>query len=225
MGAINSTVPVLQAEVSPKASRGRFVCAQLSVLNLGIFLACQSQEPEGAANIPDWVGYGFSSVTGSKAWRIPVAMQAIFIIPILVLVIIIPESPRWLASHGRSQESLEVLARLSGSSIDNPDILEQHDEIMLAVNLQQRIGSGSWKELVQEDDLKSRRRFLIACAIQGMSSECVTCAMLTLAAFQQLGGSKYRPVAHAMTDRQSTPSSTTQVTCFWLLDSRHTVLL
>lgn len=28
------------AEVSPKASRGRYVAAQLSMLNLGIFLAC-----------------------------------------------------------------------------------------------------------------------------------------------------------------------------------------
>lgn len=59
MGLINSTAPVLQSEVSPKASRGRCesrgsggchlaqltrgtcadVCAQLSTLNLGIFLA------------------------------------------------------------------------------------------------------------------------------------------------------------------------------------------
>ena len=39
MGAINSTAPVLQAEVSPKASRGRYVCAQLSTLNFGIFLS------------------------------------------------------------------------------------------------------------------------------------------------------------------------------------------
>lgn len=35
MGFINSTVPVLQAEFSPKASRGRYVCAQLSTLNFG----------------------------------------------------------------------------------------------------------------------------------------------------------------------------------------------
>jgi hypothetical protein len=41
MGAINSTCPVLMAEVSPKASRGRYVAAQLSMLNLGIFLACK----------------------------------------------------------------------------------------------------------------------------------------------------------------------------------------
>lgn len=41
MGAINPTCPVLMAEVSPKASRGRYVAAQLSMLNLGIFLACE----------------------------------------------------------------------------------------------------------------------------------------------------------------------------------------
>jgi len=35
MGFVNSTVPVIQAEFSPKASRGRFVCMQLSTLNFG----------------------------------------------------------------------------------------------------------------------------------------------------------------------------------------------
>lgn len=35
MGFISSTGPVMQAEFSPKASRGMFVCAQLSTLNFG----------------------------------------------------------------------------------------------------------------------------------------------------------------------------------------------
>lgn len=35
MGFINSTAPVLQSEFSPKAARGRYVCAQLSTLNFG----------------------------------------------------------------------------------------------------------------------------------------------------------------------------------------------
>lgn len=39
MGMLNSTAPVLQAEVSPKATRGRYVCAQLSALNFGIMLS------------------------------------------------------------------------------------------------------------------------------------------------------------------------------------------
>ncbi|WWC64932.1 uncharacterized protein I303_107546 [Kwoniella dejecticola CBS 10117] len=160
MGFLNSTMPVLQSEVSPKASRGRFVCFQLSLLNLGIMIAY-------------WTGYGFAFVDGSKAWRIPVAMQAIFIVPILVLVLIVPESPRWLASHGRAQESLEVLSRLQGKPIDHSDVVAQHQEIQRAVEIEESLGSGKWSDLLHEDDLKSRRRLIIACAIQF---------------FQQIGG-------------------------------------
>ncbi|KAK1924568.1 general substrate transporter [Papiliotrema laurentii] len=160
MGFINSTVPVLQAEVSPKKARGRFACFQLSLLNCGIFVAY-------------WVGYGFTPMSGSKAWRIPVALQAVFIIPIIVLVFVVPESPRWLASHGRGNECLEVLARLQGKPTSHQDVMIQHKEIIDAVTLEQSIGSGTWADLLKEDEIKSRRRLLIACSIQF---------------FQQIGG-------------------------------------
>jgi len=139
--------------VSPKASRGRFVCFQLSLLNCGIFIAY-------------WVGYGFSTITGTKAWRIPVALQAIFILPIIILVFLVPESPRWLAAHGRPEESLSVIARIQGKSEDHPDVLEQHREIQDAVSLEQAVGSGKWSDLLKEDKICSRRRLLIACSIQ-----------------------------------------------------------
>jgi len=105
-------------------------------------------------------------MTGSKAWRIPVAMQAIFIIPIIALVFIVPESPRWLASHGRAEESLVILGRLQGKPITHQDVLLQHQEIQDAVAHEVAIGSGSWSDLLKEDKIKSRRRLLIACSIQ-----------------------------------------------------------
>ncbi|KAK8844532.1 hypothetical protein IAR55_006379 [Kwoniella newhampshirensis] len=160
MGFINSTVPVLQSEVSPKATRGRFVCFQLSLLNAGIMLAY-------------WVGYGFTPMTGSKAWRIPVALQCVFIVPIIALLFFVPESPRWLAAHGRTEESLDVLARLQGKSASHADVLAQHTEICHAVELENSIGSGTWRDLLKEDEIKSRRRLVIACSIQF---------------FQQIGG-------------------------------------
>ncbi|WVF69426.1 hypothetical protein IAT40_004203 [Kwoniella sp. CBS 6097] len=160
MGFLNSTMPVLQSEVSPKSSRGRFVCFQLSLLNFGIMTAY-------------WTGYGFAYVTGSKAWRIPVALQAIFIIPILAIALCIPESPRWLAAHGRAAESLDVLSRLHGKPTDHADVVAQHMEIQNAVQVETSLGSGKWSDLLHEDELKTRRRLLIACAIQF---------------FQQIGG-------------------------------------
>ncbi|WVQ98396.1 hypothetical protein IAU59_005519 [Kwoniella sp. CBS 9459] len=160
MGLLNSTMPVLQSEVSPKASRGRFVCFQLSLLNFGIMTSY-------------WTGYGFAYVTGSKAWRIPVALQAVFIIPIFAIALFIPESPRWLAAHGRAEESLDVLARLHGKPADHADVVAQHMEIQNAVQVEASMGSGKWSDLLHEDELKTRRRLFIACAIQF---------------FQQIGG-------------------------------------
>ncbi|PMD53232.1 general substrate transporter [Hyaloscypha bicolor E] len=159
MGAINSTVPVLQAEFSPKATRGIFVCAQLSTLNFGIFFVY-------------WIDYAFSTHTSSFAWRIPTILQCIFLVPMLLILLIIPESPRWLAAHDRPDECLKVLQRLRGAH-DEAAVQRLHGEILQTVAYEASIGAGSWKDLLKNDNIKSQKRLLIACGIQ---------------AFQQLGG-------------------------------------
>lgn len=87
MGFINSTVPVMQAEFSPKATRGIYVCAQLSTLNFGIFMVY-------------WIDYAFGKVAGapSYAWRVPVILQCVFLVPMLFILWIIPETPRYVPS-------------------------------------------------------------------------------------------------------------------------------
>ncbi|GME25807.1 putative sugar transporter stl1 protein [Neofusicoccum parvum] len=160
MGFINSTVPVLQAEFSPKATRGVYVCAQLSTLNFGIFMVY-------------WIDYAFSSHESSYAWRIPVILQCVFLIPMAVILLIIPESPRWLARHDRPEEALEVLQRLHKYNSTPAEVAGLHADIVHTAALEASIGAGSWKDLLREDEIKSRTRLLIACSIQ---------------AFQQLGG-------------------------------------
>ncbi len=78
---------------------------------------------------------GFTSVSGSKGWRIPVDLQAIFIVPIMILVFIVPESPRWLASHGRSEDSLATIARLRGRPIDDLEVVATHNDIMVCSSI------------------------------------------------------------------------------------------
>jgi MFS family permease len=160
LGFINSTVPVLQAEFSPKASRGMYVCAQLSTLNFGILLVY-------------WIDYAFVSHTASYAWRVPTILQVIILAVILGLLFVIPETPRWLAAHDRPEECLAVLAQIKGTSdLNDPEIQRLHTVITETVAYENSRQAG-WKDIVRSDPIKSRRRFLIACGIQ---------------IFQQLGG-------------------------------------
>ncbi|KAF5609557.1 sugar transporter STL1 [Fusarium pseudoanthophilum] len=160
MGTVNSTVPVMQAEFSPKSSRGIFVCAQLSTLNFGIFLVY-------------WIDYALSSHTGSYAWRVPVILQCVPILAIVGLLFVIPETPRWLAAHDRPEECLKVLAQIQGTSTDDPQVQVLHSVITQTVAYETSVGAGSWKDLLKEDSIKSRKRLLLACFLQ---------------AAQQLGG-------------------------------------
>ena len=90
----------------------------------------------------------------------------------LLILLIIPESPRWLAAHDRPDECLKVLQRLRGAH-DEASVQRLHGEILQTVAYEASIGAGSWKDLLKNDNIKSQKRLLIACGIQ---------------AFQQLGG-------------------------------------
>jgi MFS family permease len=150
------------AEFAPKATRGIYVCAQLSTLNFGIMLVY-------------WVDYGFGKIAGgpSYAWRIPVILQCIFLVPMLFIIAIIPETPRWLLSHHRSDEALDVMRRLNNKKMSDEAILRMHADVTNVVAYEESLGSGTWGDLLRDDDIRSRKRFLIACGIQ---------------IFQQLGG-------------------------------------
>lgn len=91
----------------------------------------------------------------------------------MAILTIIPETPRWLALHDRADDSLAVLARINSVSTDDPNVRELHNNIVHTVAYEASIGSGSWRDLVRNDAIKSQRRLILACAIQ---------------IFQQLGG-------------------------------------
>ncbi|CAG8887295.1 unnamed protein product [Penicillium egyptiacum] len=160
LGMVNSTVPVMQAEFAPKASRGLFVCMQISTLNFGILLVY-------------WIDYGFSMQTASYSWRAPVILQCAFLLPMLVLLLLVDETPRWLVAHDHHDEALDVLRRLNHGKMPDSDILALHEDILRTFSVEKEIGAGSWKDLLKNDKIQSQRRFFIACAIQ---------------IFQQLGG-------------------------------------
>ena len=112
------------------------------------------------------MNYGFGFHAQSWAWRVPCILQFVMLIPMLFLGFAVDETPRWLAAHDRTEESLSVLRRLNDGRLPEQDILAQYHDILNVVRVEKALGTGTWKDIIKSDSIQSRRRFLIACGIQ-----------------------------------------------------------
>lgn len=102
-----------------------------------------------------WIDFGFSNlgegVNKSFIWRAPTILQCVFLIPMIFIIWIIPETPRWLAARDRNEEALEVLSRLNKGKMTEDGIRAVHCDIVNTVALERSIGTGSWGDLLKND--------------------------------------------------------------------------
>lgn len=115
-GLNTSTAPPWQAETSKAAWRGKLIVIEL-ILNIAGF------------SLSNWVTFGFSYLPGGIAWRIPLALQFIFIIILYATVPWLPESPRWLVQKDRVDEAEQILADIEGTDITDPYVQTELNEI------------------------------------------------------------------------------------------------
>lgn len=114
-----STAPVWQSETSKGAWRGKLIVIEL-ILNIAGF------------SLSNWVTYGFSFLPGAAAWRVPLALQFIFIAILIATVPWLPESPRWLVQKDRIEEAELILAHVEGTSIEDPYVQTELSEIKIS---------------------------------------------------------------------------------------------
>lgn len=90
-GLNTSTVPTWQSECSKSHRRGQLVMVEGALITGGI---CFSY----------WLDFGFSFLDpNSIAWRFPIGFQIVFAVVILLFVLELPESPRWLVLKGKEE--------------------------------------------------------------------------------------------------------------------------
>src|SRR5262249_41988935 len=106
-------------------------------------------------------GLGDDAWNASIGWRWMLAMEAAPALLFIVLLFFVPESPRWLANHGREPEARDVLARIGGS---------QHaDREMLAIQASMKEEEGRFSELFTSRYFKP---LLIAVVLMAGSQFC-----------------------------------------------------
>jgi len=100
VGGAILTAPVYIAEISPAGKRGSLVSLNQLMIVIGI----------SAAFFSNYVLLG----VGDNNWRWMLGVQTIPATLYFILLLFVPESPRWLLLKGRDEQALQVLSRVSG---------------------------------------------------------------------------------------------------------------
>ncbi|KAH9235531.1 hypothetical protein K456DRAFT_1749277 [Colletotrichum gloeosporioides 23] len=152
VGGMSSITPVFVAETAPPEVRGRITGLFQEFLVLG-------------SSIAYWLNYGVERNMPSTTtqWRIPLGVQLIPAGLLLIGLIPLKESPRWLAKHGRNKEALASLAYMRDQPTDDPSVVSEFNEIAVSCGADAEAARQStWTECLKPG---VRNRFLLIFAL------------------------------------------------------------
>lgn len=116
-------IPLYQAEIAHPSIRGRITALQQFMLGIGAFIA-------------GWISYGCFHMQGSGQWRVPLGIQILPAVVLGALILLFPESPRWLIDHGRGEEGLKTLARLHArGDVGDPWVKAEYAQVQVRQQL------------------------------------------------------------------------------------------
>ncbi len=153
IGASSMICQVYIAEIAPEKSRGRLgTLFQLGIVS-GIFLTLFVNKLIQGAGDTAWnTAYG---------WRWMLGMEVVPALGFIALLFTVPESPRWLAQHGKEAEALEILRKAGGAEHALAEVA--------AIRNAMKLEEGRLSELITGPFLKP---LLIAVALMAFSQFC-----------------------------------------------------
>jgi hypothetical protein len=111
------------------------------------------------------------------AWRILTLIQAVPSIFCILILFVIPESPRWLAYTDQSKHALEVISVVHGTMPDSPTVLLQYRE-MDTISFEKSEGQSlGFMEVIKSPE--NRKRLFCAVSVAPLAmltgSNIITC--------------------------------------------------
>ena len=135
-------VPIYAAECAPPQIRGRLV----GVYEIGVQLGtCMGF----------WINYGVSRNVAptSSQWMTTFALQLIPSGLLMIGLLFVPDSPRWMAKvYGRTRAA-QTLSRLRDLPVDDPVVQAEVHDIIQQLEMERSQGvegaKAAWKEIIQ----------------------------------------------------------------------------
>lgn len=157
IGVLTSTAPSYCSEISPKRVRGLIGCLFQWAVTIGIMVMF-------------FMSYGCSQIDGVASFRIAWGLQIIPGLLLFVGVPFLPESPRWLANHGRWDEAEEVVANVNAKgNREDRDVIIELEEIKEQVIIDEQSKSVTYFELFNKRNL---RRTVVGISAQVWQQMC-----------------------------------------------------
>ncbi|OAL44064.1 general substrate transporter [Pyrenochaeta sp. DS3sAY3a] len=138
---------------------GMFLAGRL-IVGFGMGLAQTSTPTLLAETVPvKWRGFTMGLYYACWSVGTLIASGAFPSLACFVVLLFVPESPRWLISRGRKEEALEIIALASANgNVDDPVVHVQFKEIEDTISFERHRESSSYKALLLPSN---RKRLLI----------------------------------------------------------------
>src|SRR6267142_3884338 len=125
IGLASNLSPMYIAEIAPAQIRGKLVAINQLTIVVGILLAqyinwfLVRNLPAGATD--DFIR---NSWFGQEGWRWMFGLTSAPALLFFLGMLVVPESPRWLAKNGRSKEARDILTKIGGENYARAAVLE-----------------------------------------------------------------------------------------------------
>lgn len=123
IGLASNLSPMYIAEVAPRGIRGQLVSINQLTIVIGV-LSAQTANWLIARPVPPGLSDAaiLNSWNGQMAWRWMFGVTAVPSLLFLLVVLLVPESPRWLCKNGQFDRARAVLSRIGGDTFAAAEI-------------------------------------------------------------------------------------------------------
>lgn len=96
-----------------------------------------------------FIGFACKFIPGKTAsFRTAWGLQYVPCVLLLALIGFLPRSPRWLAKQGRTQEAVDILAKIQANGdVTDPLVIAEWEEITMTLEAERNASSG-WRRFV-----------------------------------------------------------------------------